>query len=304
MPIFKISKEVLTLISEKEVSLEKDIQNLVQKNLQSIFGLEFVVSEIMLNDLRIDTLAYDKESTSFVIIEYKRDKNFSVIDQGYAYLGLLLNNKSEFILTFNENSKTKILKKNDVDWSQSKIIFVSPSFTTYQRKAIEFRDLPIELWEVKLYSNDTILFNKITAPEKSESIKTVSQKSEVIRNVSKEVTVYTEESHIQEKPEPIVRLYNELKENILAIGHDINLKPKKMYIAFTRKTNFVDVVLRNSDLNIFLNLKYGMLNDPRNISRNISKIGHWGNGDYEIKLKDSKDLGYILSLIRQAYDKN
>ncbi len=49
-----------------------------------------VKSEFQLNNLRIDTLAFDKESNSFVIIEYKRGVNFSVIDQGYAYLALLI----------------------------------------------------------------------------------------------------------------------------------------------------------------------------------------------------------------------
>ena len=74
-----------------------------------------------------------------------------------------------------------MIKKNDVDWSQSRVIFVSPNFTNYQRKAIEFKDLPIELWEVKIYSNNTILFNQIQSPEKSESITTISQKSEIVR---------------------------------------------------------------------------------------------------------------------------
>lgn len=79
-----------------------------------------------------------------------------------------------------------------VDWTQSRLIFVSPNFTTYQRKAIEFKDLPIELWEVKLYSNNTILFNQIQSPEKSESITTISQGSEIVKQVSKEVKVYDE----------------------------------------------------------------------------------------------------------------
>jgi hypothetical protein len=56
---------------------------------------------------------------------------------------LLLNNKADFILLYNETGEKKTL--NEVDWSQSRVIFISPSFTTYQRKAIEFRDLPIEL---------------------------------------------------------------------------------------------------------------------------------------------------------------
>jgi hypothetical protein len=85
-----------------------------------------------------------------VKIEYKHDKNISVIDQGYAYLALLLNNKAEFILVYNEMKK--ILIQNDVDWTQTRVVFISPNFTTYQRKAIDFKDSPIELCEVKLYS--------------------------------------------------------------------------------------------------------------------------------------------------------
>jgi biotin synthase-related radical SAM superfamily protein len=117
-----------------------------------------------------------------------------------------LNNKAEFILAYNERNE-KIIKKNDVDWSQSKLIFISPQFTTYQRKAIEFRDLPIELWEVKLYSNNTVLFNQIQAPEKSESVTSLGQKSEVVKKVSKEVKVYSEEIHLEKASENIKSIY-------------------------------------------------------------------------------------------------
>jgi hypothetical protein len=70
---------------------------------------------------------------------------------GYAYLALLLNNKAEFILGYNEY-KNQSLKRDDVDWSQSKVIFVSRQFTKYQKQAINFRDLPIELWEISKFA--------------------------------------------------------------------------------------------------------------------------------------------------------
>lgn len=76
--------------------MEKDIQSLIEKNLRAIFGIGFVTTEFQLNDLRVDTLGFDIESKSFIIVEYKRDKNISVIDQGYAYLAFLLNNKAEY----------------------------------------------------------------------------------------------------------------------------------------------------------------------------------------------------------------
>jgi RecB family endonuclease NucS len=92
MALFKIeNNERLENIKEQPFKLEKDIQSLTEKNLKSIFGLDFVKSEFNLNNFRIDTLAFDKDAGTFVIIEYKRDKNFSVIDQGYAYLSLIYN---------------------------------------------------------------------------------------------------------------------------------------------------------------------------------------------------------------------
>ena len=64
----------------------------------------------------------------------------------------------------------------------------------------------------------------------------------------------------------------------------------KMYIAFVRKsTNFIYIVLKKSHLILFINMKKGSLVDPKNIARDVSNIGHWGHGDYQIKLTDSTD---------------
>jgi hypothetical protein len=49
------------------------------------------------------------ESGAFVIIEYKKDRNFSVVDQGVAYLNLMPNNKADFILEYNERSSLEML---------------------------------------------------------------------------------------------------------------------------------------------------------------------------------------------------
>lgn len=71
----------LTLIKEKRISKESEIQTLVENNLTEIFGLELVKSEFAIENFRFDTLAYDAEANTFVIIEYKSDQNYSVVDQ-------------------------------------------------------------------------------------------------------------------------------------------------------------------------------------------------------------------------------
>ena len=301
MALFKIEKS-LEYIKEKPFRLEKEIQHMTESNLKTILGLDFVKSEFALNNFRIDTLAFDKEANAFVIIEYKRDKNYSVIDQGYAYLSLMLNNKADFILEFNENLD-KTLKRNDVDWSQSRVIFVSPAFTNYQREAINFKDLPIELWEVKRFENNTVSFEQIQKAGAQESIKTISKTDQTIDSVTKEIKVYSEQEHLDNVTEEIKELYEKLRSAILNLDN-IEVKPKKKYIAFVSGRNVIDINPQRKALKLWLNLNIGELDDPKNLMRDVSTTGHWGNGDYELQINSDEDLEYILSLVKQSIKKN
>jgi len=301
MALFKIEKK-LEYIKEKPFKLEKEIQDLTEENLKAILGLDFVKSEFALNNFRIDTLAFDKEANAFVIIEYKRDKNFSVIDQGYAYLSLMLNNKADFILEFNENLE-KTLKRNDVDWSQSRVLFISPSFTNYQREAINFKDLPIELWEVKRFENNTVSYEQIQKAGAQESIKTISKSDQTIDNVAKEIKVYSEQEHLENVNEEIIELYEKFKSAIQNLDN-LEIKPKKKYIAFVSGRNVIDILPQKKALKMWINMSKGELDDSKNITRDVSTTGHWGNGDYEIQTNNDDDLEYILSLVKQSIKKN
>lgn len=305
MSTYKIDAGQLTLIKEKPFKLEKEIQDIVEKNLLTLLGLDFIKTEFSVGSFRIDSLAFDTDKKSFVIIEYKRDKNFSVIDQGYAYLSLMLNNKAEFILEYNE-SKSGTLKRNDVDWSQSKVLFVSPNFTTYQKEAINFKDLPIELWEIKRFTNDTLSFEQIVNHSSKESIKTVSN-SETITTVSKEIRVYSEQDHLENIEDDFLNIYAEIKEFLLSLGEDITIYPKKKTIGFKIGSKvFCDIVMQNKGIRLFLNAKKGTLKDSGCITRDVSEVGHWGNGAYEIRfpLKDDTEMDSVFNLLRQTINKN
>jgi hypothetical protein len=137
--IFSVNGSKLIELRQQQFPLESEIQRLTEANLHDLFEHDFVKSEFELHGLRIDTLAFDNESKTFVIIEYKKDRNFSVVDQGMAYLNILLNNKADFILEYNESSsRSHGLKREEVDWSQPRIIFISPEFTKYQQHAIYY----------------------------------------------------------------------------------------------------------------------------------------------------------------------
>ncbi|MBN8833448.1 MAG: hypothetical protein ABS68_01040 [Niastella sp. SCN 39-18] len=287
-------------VKEKPFKLEKDIQKVFEENLSDIMGLVLVKSEFTIKNKRIDTLAYDPQACAFIIIEYKRDKNISVVDQGFTYLSLMLENKADFIVEYNESLRQN-MKREDVDWSQTRVAFVSTNFTENQVQATNFKDIAIELWEVKQFENDTIIINPIKKSNAAESIKPLTQNKEALKKVTEEIKVYTEEEHIQKTTELIAELYQKFRQGVLQLADEIEIKPKKMEIGFRKDSKvFTDICILKNSLKIWINLKKGKLDDPKQLAEDVSEKGHWGNGDYQIQVETDKDLEYIMSLIKQA----
>lgn len=302
MPIYKQSGNKLLTVKEKKIDLEKTVQKLVEANLSEVFGLDFVCSEYPLNNLRIDTLAFDSESKSFVIIEYKKDRSFSVIDQGYAYLALLLNNKADFVLEYNEKCK-KNLRKDDIDWSQSKVIFMANSFTKYQQEAMGFQDLPIELWEVKEYDNDLVLFNELRASEKSESIKTVA-KGKNVDVVSKEIKQYSLGDHIKPSWLETKNLFDDFSQKVLDIDSRFEVHPVGSHIGFKLgNKNVFNVSTGKSRIRIdLLRTKPEDVKDPEKRVKYLeNSFKFWNQHVSTFSINNTDDIDYATMLVKQVY---
>ena len=299
MKIFTSKKGQLSQLKQQKFKLEKDIQRLFEENLTLLSGYIFIRSEFSIKNSRIDTLAFDPETQAFVIIEYKRQQNSSVVDQGVSYLNLMLEYKADFIVEYNEKQKFP-LKRNDVDWSQSKVIFVSPAFNDFQIQSTNFKNLPIELWEVNRFDNDIITLNIINKSKSAPNIKAVSIEKNEEFSTLKEIKVYQESDHLSDKSDFIQELYEDFKQGILNLDPDIEINTRKLYIAFKKDRNIADIRIQQKNLKIWINLPYGELDDPKNLAKNVSNTGHWGNGDYEITIESTQYLEYIMSLIKQA----
>ncbi len=302
MPIYKQADNRLIPIKEKKVGLEKTLQALVEANLNDVFGLSFIATEFPLNNLRIDTLAFDEEAKAFVVIEYKRDKNFTVIDQGYAYLALLLNNKADFVLGYNEKTK-KNLRKDDIDWSQSRVMFVAQSFTKYQQEAIGFQDLPIELWEVKKYDEDLVSFNQVRASEKSESIKTVTKNKDIER-VSREIKQYSVEDHIKPNWSKAKELFDEFSQRVLELDPRFEIHPVRYYIGFNiENKNVIAVKVRSSKLLLeLLRVQPKDLKDPEKRTRyRKNSFEYYNKHITQFDINSDEDIDCAMSLVKQVY---
>ena len=300
MALYKITNDNLEKVKEAPFKLEKEIQKIFEQNLKSIMDLEFVKSEFTIKNRRIDTLAFDPQSKGFVIIEYKRDKNSSVIDQGFTYLSLVLQNKADCILEYNE-SMCNSLTRNDVDWTQTRVVFVASDFTENQIEATNFKDLAIELWAIKRYSDNSIIITPIRKSKAAESIKPIAQKSREFESVVDEIKVYTEDDLIVNKPDATIELYEKLKRAIINIADGIEIKPQKHYISFKKDGKHIaHIEVQKASIKLGVNVRKGRFEDTKKLSRDISTIGHFGAGDYEIKITDDKNIEYIMSLVKQA----
>ena len=310
MDLYKIKKDTLEPIERDPFKLEREIQSVVELNVETLFGLEFVKTEFSIGKFRLDSICFDNDTNSFVIIEYKKGSSYSVIDQGYSYLSLMLNNKSDFILEYNETTN-KTLKRGDVDWSQSRIIFVSPSFNTYQKNSVNFKDVPFELWEIKRFSNGLIGLDQHMSSSE-ESIQSVdNRKDSVIKNVGKEVKVFTEDTVFDGKDDSIKGLYHQLKDKVSDWeGYNIdyhkthvrfkNNKKIKIYVNVQKKCLKIGLLSRTDfSGNVRSIKKKFILDDPKKLFT-LEKSNY--QESYSFRLSNNKYLDYVVLMLKQKFD--
>ena len=158
------------------------------------------------------------------------------------------------------------------------------------------------MWEIKRFKHNIFSFYRIQNTGSQERINTIASKNKTIDNISKQIKVYSEQEHLARTSEAAKELYETFKLAILQLA-DLEVRPKKTYIAFVLNRNVVDIKPQVKSIKIWINLGIGELDDPKKLTRDVSSIGHQGNGDYELQVSSDEDLEYILSLVKQAVKK-
>jgi len=304
MSIFKIDNGKLKSIAELKFDLEKDLQKITENNLEEIFRLQFVSSEFQYNNLRIDTLAFDLDSNAFVIIEYKRDQGMSVIDQGFAYLSILTNHPEVFILEYAKKKGVDV-NKLKIDTTQSKVLFLANNFTIHQQNAINFKNVPIELWRVIKYDNNTISYNQIKSVNAREDITGIT-KDKKIAEISRKVKVYSVDDLFKDDWEKTKEIYELLRDRILELDGQIEENPKKIFIGFRRgRNNVVCLWPKSNGVNIeLLRTKPELIKDPENKVKYYEKSMQYYNQHVSnLMVNDIAEVDYAMYVIKQVYAK-
>lgn len=113
---------------------------------------------------------------------------------------------------------------------------------------------------------------------------------------------FTIEDHPHLLPQRRRELFESFSTEVLALDPAITRHFLKLYVAFKAETNFVDVVPQRARLRLSLNIPIEMLRDERGLAWDVSNKGHWGNGPTEVELTEDSDIGYVVGLVRQAFE--
>lgn len=293
MPTFKISGSSLTTIKRSDFKSEKELQNLIEANLDEVFGCRFVATEFATGALhsgRIDSLALSEDGNP-VIIEYKKSEDSKLINQALFYLDWIKDHKGDF-----EVAVQKTLGKVPISWDQIRVICIAPSYDRYSLHAVKHMGVGLELWKYNKFANDTLeleeVFRSTDVPKKRDS----SSKTPATSNDKSSVSF---EEHLAKASEELKPLVQELADflNSLELVAEV---PQKQYIAYKVGKNIACMEVQKKKVILYLPLDHDATM-PSN-TRNLKGIGHWGTGDLEVKITDSADLETAFTLIRKSYD--
>lgn len=288
MPIFKVENKKVKQVKAAQFRNEKELQSLIENNLEEIFGIKFIETEFFTGEKhggRIDTLGLD-ENNNPVIIEYKWGGKENIISQGLFYLDWLVDHKGDFQILVEK----RLGKKVKIDWGKPRLILLAASFSRYDKHAINSMAENIELWSYSLYENGLLEI------EAEGSTRPSIKKGRKVTKIVYEK--YDLNYHLNKTIKELRDKFNEIREKILELPDiienveqktGITYRTSKSFVRFEFKKNYIQVLLRQP--------KY---NDPKKIVRDITSF-EWGYKGM-VKLIPTSDIEYIFGLIKQSYE--
>lgn len=292
LKLFKLGDEIKELKSSS-ATIEKELQNTIEKNMYEFFGVRFLQSEYRIDNGRMDSIGID-ENNCPVIFEYKCHSNENVINQGLFYLNWLLEHKANFKLLVIE--KLGIKESENIDWSMPRVICIAGDFNKYDEEAIKQINRNVSLIRYKKYGNDLLLFELLN----SNTVAPLEIEKDA---PTKKQTDKTFLEQYNSAPLKFKNIYDELKDFALSLGDDVSESTLKLYSAFKKIKNFATMEIYQGKIlaNFKLNPKNYQLTETL---RDVSSIGHWGCGDLQLIIKSEKDIALAKQLFQNAYNEN
>jgi predicted transport protein len=303
MPLFAPSGSELATVPQANFKVEKELQNLIERNLQTIFNCRFVATEFSTGSLhsgRIDTLALSEDRNP-VIIEYKKVESSDLINQSLYYLHWIQDHKGDFEIA----AKRTLGNDTEVDWSDVRVICLAPNYKKYDLHAVEVMGANIELWKYRRFQNGMLFIEEVYQRVHAGAGKDPTMVAAGKKAAATAATAsYTFEEHLEGKPERIRKLAEAVREFVLGLDSAVEEAPKKFYVAYRSAQNIACVEIQKRKLNVFVKLAPEDVPEPRpSTYRDVTRIGHFGTGDTEFTVASEEDLEVAMPYIELSYQK-
>jgi len=308
MPLFAISNAKLSPIEQANFSVEKELQALIEKNLEAVFGCRHIASEFATGPQhagRIDTLALSEDSNP-VIIEYKKVESSELINQSLFYLAWLRDHRGDFEIAVQKRLGSKIA----VDWTDVRVLCIAPNYKKYDLYAVQVMGANIELWTYRRFKNGTLYLEEVLQRSyPAASVPGAKGKNPVMVAAGKKAAItkatssYTFDQHLKGKSKAVRDLAVAVEEFVMGLDPSMEEAPKKLYVAYKMAKNIVCMEVQRQKVLLFLKLDPKSVPGPAKISRDVSSIGHFGTGDLEVTLRNVDDLEVTKPFIKMAYEK-
>jgi predicted transport protein len=239
------------------------------------------------------------------IIEYKNVESSDLINQSLFYLSWIRDHRGDFEIAAQKALGSKI----EVDWSDVRVICIAPNYRKYDLHAVKVMGANIELWTYRLFANDVLYVEEVL--QKSDlgvGSGTPAGKNPVMVAAGKKAALakatgsYTFDQHLEGKPEAIRSLALAVNDFIAGLDPGIEITPKKFYVAYKTSQDLVCLEVKHQRLLLYLKLDPKKVPGPKDLSRDVSNIGHFGTGDLEVFVKSSEDFEAAKPFIQQAYE--
>ena len=303
---------VLTKGEEIKFKSEYALQHLTNDNLEELSDLKFITAELQIRGLRIDGLAFNEKTNTFVILEYKKKLDNNVLKQGYDYYELLQekeNMNNEELVDLKENRQAYLdkyeevfgtkLNEKDIDFSKTKVMIISPKFSKEQIEKSKNPEYPFELYTVALYKHGEktgrVSYKKVNDSDFNE-----------ILDINLDDLIITKDELLEDKSDEIKGLYNSFENSLLNQFKGINIKYLVDAVSIKAHKNFICNVNVKKAIKIHFYTKGLEINkkleedrcNKKNL-RNISKISTGGPLAYYELTLILEDIEYALDIIKQ-----
>jgi predicted transport protein len=211
----------------------------------------------------------------------------------------------DWLVTHQDSFYLLVMKKlgkeiaDKIDWSLPRLYCVANNFTKYDENAIKQMSRNISLFRYKKYNSDLILLELLGS--------NINIKKPVLSTDTKNCGKSNDLSFTEKYDKANIKirdLYEDIRLFILSLGDDVTENQLKLYVAFKKTKNIICLEIHSSEIVCYLRLNPKTYALEEGFTKDMSSIGHWGTGDLEVRIKNSKDFEKAKHLFEDAYNKN